>query len=315
MLGIAEISSAQDIIVLNNETVDELEVKVTEVSDTEVKYKKWSYQDGPTFTMPTDKIFVIKYQNGDKQRFDVVQKKTEKVKKSDKKSKSKKTADKTSKKEKKTTPISTTPEITTPSVTPVTATATTPIKVSRSSEPALSDDELRRPFAEGSIYDETRAIYYFPETGEAFSGVAVDLDFLYGKYFLDNVYAAGGLGIAFSTLWLKDDYKTSALKEFNNTSASVTVPLVAGYTLPLKSNLCLNFFTGPHFRYIVYGDYNGVQYKDLPESEKFKSFGANWDFGAKIRFGDISVGGMYSLYMAKGNDNAGVWSVMATFSF
>lgn len=60
---------AQDIIVLNNETADELEVKVVEVSDEVVKYRKWSYQDGPLFSIPTREIFVIKYQNGEKQRF------------------------------------------------------------------------------------------------------------------------------------------------------------------------------------------------------------------------------------------------------
>jgi len=63
--------SAQDIIVLNNRSADEIEAKVQEVSQKEVKYKKWSYQDGPTFTIPTSDIFVIKYRNGEKQRFGV----------------------------------------------------------------------------------------------------------------------------------------------------------------------------------------------------------------------------------------------------
>lgn len=61
--------SAQDVIVLNNQSADEIEAKVVEVSDTQIKYKKWSYQDGPTFTLDTSEIFVIKYQNGEKQRF------------------------------------------------------------------------------------------------------------------------------------------------------------------------------------------------------------------------------------------------------
>lgn len=62
---------AQDIIVLNNEQADELEVKIVEVTDRSVKYRKWSYQDGPVFTVATDAIFMIKYQNGEKQRFAV----------------------------------------------------------------------------------------------------------------------------------------------------------------------------------------------------------------------------------------------------
>lgn len=39
-------ASAQDLIVLNSDAVEEMQVKVVEVSDSEVKYKKWSYQDG-----------------------------------------------------------------------------------------------------------------------------------------------------------------------------------------------------------------------------------------------------------------------------
>ena len=70
MLTIGTVS-AQDIIVLNNSSADEIEAKVQEVSQTEVKYKKWSYQDGPTFTIPTSDIFVIKYRNGEKQRFGI----------------------------------------------------------------------------------------------------------------------------------------------------------------------------------------------------------------------------------------------------
>lgn len=61
--------SAQDVIVLNNKTADEIEAKIVEVSNDEVKYKKWAYQDGPTFSVPTGEIFVIKYQNGEKQTF------------------------------------------------------------------------------------------------------------------------------------------------------------------------------------------------------------------------------------------------------
>ena len=70
MLCVATSVSAQDIIVMNNDNADELQVKVVEVLDDVVKYKKWTYQDGPTFSISTTDIFVIKYQNGEKQRFE-----------------------------------------------------------------------------------------------------------------------------------------------------------------------------------------------------------------------------------------------------
>lgn len=60
---------SQDIIVLKDKASDEIQVKVLEVTKKNVKYKKWSYQDGPTFTLDVDKILAIKYQNGEMQDF------------------------------------------------------------------------------------------------------------------------------------------------------------------------------------------------------------------------------------------------------
>lgn len=56
--------SAQDVIVKRNG--DELQCKITEVNKTEVKYKRWSNQEGPTFSEKKSEIFMIKYENGEK---------------------------------------------------------------------------------------------------------------------------------------------------------------------------------------------------------------------------------------------------------
>jgi len=58
---------AQDIITLNNG--DEIEVSVQKIDETEVAYKRWDFQDGPTFTLKKNEIFRIKYQNGTKDVF------------------------------------------------------------------------------------------------------------------------------------------------------------------------------------------------------------------------------------------------------
>jgi len=42
-----------------------LEVKVLEVTQTEIKYKKWSNQDGPTYTITKNEVMMILYQNGE----------------------------------------------------------------------------------------------------------------------------------------------------------------------------------------------------------------------------------------------------------
>ena len=42
-----------------------LEVKVLEVTQTEIKYKKWSNQDGPIYTINKNEVMMILYQNGE----------------------------------------------------------------------------------------------------------------------------------------------------------------------------------------------------------------------------------------------------------
>lgn len=63
---------AQDIIIFTNG--DEVEAKVVEVSDTEIKYKTWSNLNGPTWVKKTTEIFMIHYENGTKQTFSTAQK-------------------------------------------------------------------------------------------------------------------------------------------------------------------------------------------------------------------------------------------------
>ena len=72
-------ASAQDVIVRRNG--DEIQARVLAVSDSGIDYKKWSNQDGPTYTLSRDDVFMIKYINGDKDVFGdesrpVVQKET-----------------------------------------------------------------------------------------------------------------------------------------------------------------------------------------------------------------------------------------------
>ena len=58
-------TSAQDVIVKRNG--EELQCKILEVSKNEVKYKRWTNQDGPAFAEKKSDIFMIKYENGEKE--------------------------------------------------------------------------------------------------------------------------------------------------------------------------------------------------------------------------------------------------------
>ncbi|MDR0737961.1 MAG: hypothetical protein LBF39_02690 [Prevotellaceae bacterium] len=58
---------AQDIITLKSG--DEIKAKVQEIGLDNVKYKKYENQAGPTYTLMQSDIFMIKYENGDKDVF------------------------------------------------------------------------------------------------------------------------------------------------------------------------------------------------------------------------------------------------------
>ncbi|MDE5560540.1 MAG: hypothetical protein K2J00_01870 [Bacteroidaceae bacterium] len=59
--------SAQDILVRKGGDVEN--VKVLEVTPTEVKFKKFNNQNGPTFTERRSNLISVKYENGEVQKF------------------------------------------------------------------------------------------------------------------------------------------------------------------------------------------------------------------------------------------------------
>ncbi|MBE6326092.1 MAG: hypothetical protein E7077_03340 [Bacteroidales bacterium] len=61
------VANAQDVVIFRNG--EETEVKVEEITPNEVKYKKTSNPDGPSYIFNKDDIFMIKYKNGEKDVF------------------------------------------------------------------------------------------------------------------------------------------------------------------------------------------------------------------------------------------------------
>lgn len=59
---------SQDVIILKDG--DDIEAKVLEINDTDIKYKKHSNLSGPTYKLEKSKIFMIRYESGDKDMFD-----------------------------------------------------------------------------------------------------------------------------------------------------------------------------------------------------------------------------------------------------
>lgn len=59
---------SQDVIITKN--AEKLEVKIIEVSSSEIKYKKLNNLEGPTFVLSSSEIATIIYENGDIQTFE-----------------------------------------------------------------------------------------------------------------------------------------------------------------------------------------------------------------------------------------------------
>ena len=67
LLCLIETVSAQDVILKKDNTT--VLSKVLEVTSTEIKYKKWSNQDGPTYSINRSLVTSINYQNGEVDKF------------------------------------------------------------------------------------------------------------------------------------------------------------------------------------------------------------------------------------------------------
>ena len=63
-------ASAQDIILKRD--ASEIEAKILEISDTELRYKSWTDIEGPTRIINVSEIFWVKYADGSKELFNVV---------------------------------------------------------------------------------------------------------------------------------------------------------------------------------------------------------------------------------------------------
>lgn len=75
----SSLSLAQDIIITKDK--ERILAKILEVSMDDVKYKKFTYQNGPIFTLDIDKILTIAYENGEVEVYDekFIQEKNERV--------------------------------------------------------------------------------------------------------------------------------------------------------------------------------------------------------------------------------------------
>lgn len=67
LICLSQVLKAQDVIVMKSG--EELSAKVIEVGQSDIKYKDYKNLSGPTYTLAKDKVFMIRYENGQKDVF------------------------------------------------------------------------------------------------------------------------------------------------------------------------------------------------------------------------------------------------------
>ena len=292
---------AQDLIVLNNDALDEYQVKVLEVTKDAVKYKKWSYQDGPTFILATNSILYVKYQNGEKQTFTQI------------KGKDKKQKEYTKVKVVKEEPTTTS---TVPAVEKVADnnTQSTPIAQSTPKLNTPAETKSETPH-ETSSWIETKKgtmmergnTYYPIIEGDHKSGFCLGLDLIGGYNVADNLFISAGLGYCMYGL-----YYGSGSYETQVDQTSLSIPIQIGYNIPLGNICSLDVATGPRLNYAIAGKYTQGQvetkYKDI---DGLKRFTAEYTIGATFLIKGCGITAEYGLGL--GDNGGDVFRIGLTF--
>ena len=65
--GLFFISSVYSQDVITKLNGDDINAKIIEITQTEIKYKKFDNLEGPIYTLPINDVFLIKYENGNKE--------------------------------------------------------------------------------------------------------------------------------------------------------------------------------------------------------------------------------------------------------
>ncbi len=75
LICVSGIVKSQDVIVKKDKS--EIQALVIRVDDENIEYKKWNNQSGPTFVVSVSKVSLIRYNNGDIDRFDDIPSETQ----------------------------------------------------------------------------------------------------------------------------------------------------------------------------------------------------------------------------------------------
>ncbi len=314
-------SYAQDIIVLKGKAVDEIKVKVTEVAKKTVKYKKWSYQEGPTFSLSIDDILIIKYQNGETQTFSKEKKSqgsetirknkyiNEELNKSLESDKKKNVSNERPKAELgNTSGYQEQLQESNADNIPTKSYEATSLYSQKNSTKTKAFESA---YAKGQNKFGIEAIYYSPmDKADGFNSFALEWDLTFGKYFLDKLFADVGIGVITAST-----SNGSAIYKIETSSTGITMPLRVGYSLPITEKIVVDLRTGPKLGYTVAGKSIFVdEVTKLRDMDGVERFSVTWGVDATVNLWGVKLGAKYMIGLTEGSGGS-MWGISLGFGF
>ena len=293
---------AGDIIVLTNST--RIDAKILEVSDTEIKYKKISNLEGPTFVLKTNQISSIVYENGEVTAFAV----------SAEPSKEEKAEQNSSAKQEKEVKESKETDKNSESIWKF--------------NPQPSDNHkfgLTLGYASKTVKQKT--VGYLPVEGSLMFGRVghVSPSLFFG--FTANPTFKYGIGFR-SGFFMEYAFEHDIIDpEYTQTGHDLTfsIPLQVSYRYELIPNLSIMLYTGPVFDFgamlLVHyrndeSHYGGYLYEDTSDNlygeNGYTGFNALWGLGAGVQWKNLrlDLGGEWGMVnkLAEEKEATGNWN-------
>lgn len=195
-----------------------------------------------------------------------------------------------------------------------------------------NENEEKGLFEKGKTYYGFDIAYLFPKgganfaTGDYNTGLSVGYNFSMeytikaGHYFLNNLYAQGGLGFGLMENSIQTSIRGQGDREkYETTTYYIPLLLRGGYTLPITQQIGFRGYTGPTVRFNLATKYKHNGEKIENKNNKV-TVNASWDFGAELVLYCFNIGFSYQLGLNKteyefSSSPSGIWNVYLGIMF
>lgn len=259
---------------------DVIEAKIIEINETDVKYKKISNLNGPTFSLGKDKISSVLFANGELQLF--------------------------------SQPVAKVPEAAPATTENSTTAQKSSCKLKFNPQPS---DNYVWGLTFGYVSKQIKSNGYTFGYGEVYldEGKSFTPALRFGITANPNIKYGIGIRTGLFLEYAHDSYKEHSYEKYDLHDITLSLPLQVSYRYEIIKNLSVMFYTGPIFEFgallQVNSKYRGETYKSEnfykyegmllagDDEEKYSGFNCLWGIGAAIQWSRLrlDVGGDFGM--------------------